>query len=131
MRYLTIQEIIETNRTVILRTGGFTEGAGRLSNPNSLKYLVEIVQEKADGCSIYSSVSSKAAAYAFNIITRHIFLDGNKRTGIACAFMFLRLNGLQLAEFITDDEIVELTLKIAKGTVTIDELADWVQARIV
>ena len=35
-----------------------------------------------------------AAAYAFHLAEAQAFLDGNKRTGIAAALTFLRLNGL-------------------------------------
>lgn len=35
-----------------------------------------------------------AAAYAFHIAQNRAFLDGNKRTGLAAAYTFLRLNGI-------------------------------------
>lgn len=34
-----------------------------------------------------------AAAYAFHLAESQAFLDGNKRTGMAAALTFLRLNG--------------------------------------
>ena len=130
MRYLTVQEIVDTNRKIILRTGGFVEGAGRLANPNSLEYLVEIVQTKLGEDEVYPSLPEKAAAYAFHIITRHIFLDGNKRTGMTCTFLFLRLNGYRLVGSVTEDEIVELALMIAKKAIDIHNLAIWIQERL-
>ena len=45
---------------------------------NGLDYLVEIVKEDE----IYQTIPQKAAVYSFNTITRHIFADGNKRTGV-------------------------------------------------
>jgi death-on-curing protein len=35
-----------------------------------------------------------AAAYAFHLAESQAFLDGNKRTGMAAALVFLRLNGV-------------------------------------
>ena len=35
-----------------------------------------------------------AAAYAFHIAQAQACLDGNKRTGVAAALMFLKLNGV-------------------------------------
>lgn len=35
-----------------------------------------------------------AAAYAFHIAQAQAFLDGNKRTGIASALIFLKMNGV-------------------------------------
>jgi len=36
-----------------------------------------------------------AAAYAFHIAQAQAFLDGNKRTAVAAALLFLRANGIQ------------------------------------
>lgn len=36
-----------------------------------------------------------AAAYAFHIAQAQAFLDGNKRTGMAAALVFYRLNGVE------------------------------------
>jgi death-on-curing protein len=35
-----------------------------------------------------------AAAYAFHLAQAQAFLDGNKRTGMGAAFLFLRANGV-------------------------------------
>jgi death-on-curing protein len=37
-----------------------------------------------------------AAAYAFHLAESQAFLDGNKRTGMAAALVFLRLNGVMI-----------------------------------
>lgn len=37
-----------------------------------------------------------AAAYAFHLAQSQAFLDGNKRTGMAAALVFLKLNGVTL-----------------------------------
>ena len=44
-----------------------------------------------------SSLARLAAAYAFGISRNHPFLDGNKRTSLVVAELFLELNGLELA----------------------------------
>ena len=126
VRYLTCQEIIDVNREIISQTGGFIALAGEVRNPNSLSYLIEIVQTKFAGEELYPSLEQKAAVYAFNIITRSVFHDGNKRTGIACAFLFLRLNGCILSESIPEEEIVELALQIANREGNIAGVASWI-----
>jgi len=37
-----------------------------------------------------------AAAYAFHLAQSQAFIDGNKRTGMAAALVFLRLNGVTI-----------------------------------
>src|SRR5262245_39671453 len=69
-----------------------------------------------------------AATYAFHRTRNHPFVDGNKRVGAAVAELFVRLNGATVAA--TNDEIVELFLGIAAGTVSREEVeqafARWV-----
>ena len=130
-RYLTFQEIVALNRQVVLQDGGFREGAGRLLNANSLWYTVDIVRAELNGKELYPALTDKAAKYALQIITGHVFLDGNKRTGTACALWFLRLNGCELSLSITTDEIVGLAMGIATGTLDIDNTSAWLSARLV
>ncbi len=44
----------------------------------------------------HKTLFEKAAAYAFFIIKNHPFVDGNKRTGLHCALVFLYLNGIEI-----------------------------------
>jgi death-on-curing protein len=39
-----------------------------------------------------------AAAYAFHIAQNQPFVDGNKRTGLLAAIVFLDLNGVEIAD---------------------------------
>ena len=40
-----------------------------------------------------------AAAYAFHIAQNQPFIDGNKRTAMGAAFVFLELNGIDTSDF--------------------------------
>jgi death-on-curing protein len=61
-----------------------------------------------------------AATYAFHLTNNHPFVDGNKRIGAAIAEVFLQLNGARLTA--TNDEIVELFLGIAAGSISRDDV---------
>ena len=73
-----------------------------------------------------TSLARLAASYAFGISRNHPFLDGNKRTSLVVAELFLLLNGLQL--FSGDGECVTTFLNLAAGDLTEDELATWIAA---
>ncbi len=45
---------------------------------------------------MYPTIHEKAGLYMYNIINGHIFQDGNKRTGLGAALLFLSLNDYQL-----------------------------------
>jgi death-on-curing protein len=65
-----------------------------------------------------------AASYAFGISRNHPFLDGNKRTSLVVAELFLDLNGLEPTA--TDTECVATFLALAAGDLTEAQLADWI-----
>jgi death-on-curing protein len=62
-----------------------------------------------------------AAAYAFHVAESQAFLDGNKRTGIAVALVFLRLNGVTVSR--ATDELYAAMIAIAEKRMGKPELA--------
>lgn len=76
-----------------------------------------------------SDIARLAAAYAFGIAKNHPFVDGNKRTSLVACRTFLLLNGYQIDASSTDKYITFLSL--AEGSLSEDELAQWLRERIV
>ncbi len=54
-----------------------------------------------------------AAAYLFHICQNHPFVDGNKRTALASALVFLELNGVSISD--PEEQLYCLVMKIASG----------------
>ena len=73
-----------------------------------------------------TSITRLAASYAFGISRNHPFLDGNKRTSLVMAELFLELNGTELTA--TDAQCVTTFLALAAGDLTEEPLADWISA---
>ncbi|MEG4939385.1 type II toxin-antitoxin system death-on-curing family toxin [Microcoleus sp. F4-D5] len=69
---------------------------------------------------LHPTISEKAAAYLYHIAMNHPFIDGNKRTAFAVTDTFLRLNGCGLN--LTDDRAYDLVMRVARGTMTKEEL---------
>lgn len=67
-----------------------------------------------------------AAAYAFGIARNHPFVDGNKRTAFLAAYVFLRLNGLQLDA--SEVDATRSMLALAAGETPQDEFALWLKS---
>ena len=70
-----------------------------------------------------------AAAYGYGIARNHAFIDGNKRTALVAAELFLRLNGWQLVA--VDADCVLTLLAVATGELTEDEFAAWLRTHAV
>lgn len=66
-----------------------------------------------------------AAAYAEGIVKNHPFLDGNKRSGLMAAALFLECNGLRFQA--TEEEAVLQTLALAAGEIQADHFAKWLE----
>lgn len=70
-----------------------------------------------------------AAAYAFGLARNHPFADGNKRSAAVVALTSLLLN--DVAFEIGEAELVVMTMALAAGDLTEDEVARWFRDHIV
>ena len=73
-------------------------------------------------------VARLAAAYAFGIAKNHGFADGNKRTALVTADLFLMLNGYELSS--SPVENVLTILSLADGTLSERGLTSWIRKNI-
>ena len=73
-------------------------------------------------------VARLAAAYAYGIARNHGFADGNKRTALVTADLFLMLNGYELVSSPADNVLT--ILGVADGTVSEKELTSWIRENI-
>jgi death on curing protein len=74
-------------------------------------------------------VAALAAAYAFGIARNHPFVDGNKRTALVTAAVFLLENGYELVASEADTALTILAL--AAGEVSEEALAEWIRGNMV
>ena len=73
-------------------------------------------------------LAALAAAYAYGIARDHPFVDGNKRTALVATRTFLLLNGVNLQA--SQDEKYLIFLQLAQGSLTEEQLADWIRKRL-
>jgi death-on-curing protein len=75
-----------------------------------------------------TDLASLAAAYAAGIAKNHPFIDGDKRVSNVVTFMFLALNGYNLQADAAEQ--VRVWLAVADGTMSEEQVADWIRNRI-
>jgi death on curing protein len=130
MRTLTKQAVIGINEETILKDGGnFMPPHNFLHEPN-LDYLIEIIDSEMFGQPLYPTIADKAAIYLYNIICNHIFSDGNKRTGLGVALVFLELNNYQLKNEITEPILLDFVIEVASSQKTLEECRNWFENNI-
>ena len=66
-----------------------------------------------------------AASYSYGLARNHPFIDGNKRISLTVAAVFLELNGYSLNA--TEAEAVLIFQRLAAGTLSESELANWIR----
>jgi death-on-curing protein len=76
-----------------------------------------------------TDLAALAAAYGFGIARNHPFVDGNKRTSLMAIYTFLAVNDLELEA--SEPEAVDMTVGLADGSVSGDDLAAWIRAHLV
>jgi death on curing protein len=89
--HLGIDIVREIHAEVIKQFGGLNG----VRDENLLASAVLTPQSSFGGKSPYADIVEVAAAYLFYICKNHPFLDGNKRTAMMAAIVFLRLNGIE------------------------------------
>ena len=75
-----------------------------------------------------SDICDLAASLAFGLAKNHGFSDGNKRTALAAAAMFLRLNGLKFIA--AETETVVAMVCLATDEWSEKQFADWLRAHV-
>ena len=89
--HLSVEVVREIHREVLAAFGG-PEG---IRDHGLLESAVAAPQASIAGESPFADLVEVAAAYLFYLCRNHPFVDGNKRTAMTAAIVFLRLNGVE------------------------------------
>jgi death-on-curing protein len=121
--YLSVEQLVRLHHLQLTTFGG---GAG-IRDRGGLESAVARPQMTFGGEDLYPDLASKAAALMHSVVMNHPFVDGNKRVGLMAMELLLNVNGQDLEA--EDDEVVEVTLAVARGEVSAEALAIWIRQR--
>ncbi len=117
-RWLTRQMVEAFHRESLARFGG----ADGVRDEGLLESALARPRNRA-AYETDSTIFALAADYCFGIVRNHPFVDGNKRTGLLSARVFLALNGYR---FEPDEAVtVEMIRGLAAGEVDDAKLTRW------
>lgn len=117
--YLTVQQLLFLHDRLIAETGG----EHTVRDLDLLQSAIARPQATFDGADLYVGLPAKAAALMLSIVGNHPFVDGNKRTGIAAAALFLLRNGYTLDA--SNADVDAFTMAVAEARLSFDEIARW------
>ena len=109
--FLTLDEVLGIHADQIRRYGG----TGGLRDLGLLRSALAMPQTTFDDEFLHGTIFEMAAAYLFHLARNHPFVDGNKRTALMCALVFLGLNGHRLEA--DPDAVYHLVDGVASGDV--------------
>jgi death-on-curing protein len=119
MKFLRSEQALFLHAVLISETGG----SHGVRDIGMLQSAVARPKTTFDGQELYPDIHSKAAAMMHSLIQNHPFLDGNKRTAIAAAVLFLQINGYKFVS--TNQDVEDFTLSVAKGEKDLAEIGKW------
>ena len=119
MKYLTAKQVLFIHYRLIEETGG----CHGVRDIKLLESAVNRPKATFDGEELYPDIFTKAASIMHSLIKNHPFIDGNKRTAIATASIFLSFNNFKLKT--SNNELEQFTIKIAENDITLLKISQW------
>lgn len=92
--FLTLAEAIEIHTDQIHRYGG----QSGVRDLGLLESALAQPEASFAGAWLHGDIYEMAAAYAYHLCQNHPFVDGNKRTALTTALVFLELNGISILD---------------------------------
>jgi death-on-curing protein len=121
IHYLKPEQVLFIHNRLIEETGG-------LHGVRDLSMLLSAMGRPLatfDGRDLYDGLFLKGAALLDSLIRNHPFVDGNKRTAITSAGLFLQINGYSLQ--VENEEMARFTLICAQSQADLKEISFWLK----
>jgi len=119
MDRLTAEQVLFIHDRLIEETGG-SHGIRDFGQLQSAESRTAATFDKNG---LYPGLFTKAAVLMHSVIKNHPFIDGNKRTAITSASIFILRSGHTLTA--SNSELERFTLKVAADKVDVEEIAVW------
>lgn len=115
--FLTVEDVLGLHASILARHGG-VEG---IRDRGRLESAVASANERFGARLVHENLYEMAATYFLHIMCDYPFVDGNKRTALMAALVFLELNGVSIES--QPKDIVDLTLRVAEGKRSTKQIA--------
>lgn len=110
--FLTLDEVLSLHAEQIRLFGG----SPGIRDVGLLQSAIGSVEATFSGTFLHETIFSMAATYLYAICRNHPFIDGNKRTAVAAALVFLDLNGAEIEA--DEDAFYDLVIGVAEGRIS-------------
>ena len=121
LRFLSLDNALRIHDDSIMNDGGM---AG-VRDLGLLESAIAMPQAMFDGEYLHRGLAAMAAALLYHLCQNHPFIDGNKRVAAFSAVLFLAVNGVPDERLPAEQELEQVTQKVACGAMTKSALTGW------
>lgn len=100
-------------------------GSSGIRDVGLLESAVFRCQASFDGQDLYLGIFDKAAVLLQSLLKNHPFVDGNKRTALTSAGIFLKINGYKLIN--VHKEEVEFAIRVDNEYLSFEQIVAWLK----
>lgn len=122
--FLTRDELALLHEAMLTRYGGFHG----VRDEEALTTALATPEARMNGRYVHEDLAAMAAAYLYPIARYRPFEDGNRRTAVLAALVFLALNERRIAREAAD--LAEVARAAAKGELDRAGVAGWLRERL-
>ena len=122
--FLTVEDVLGLHEEQIALYGG---SAG-VRDQSVLESAVQMPASGFGESFFHEDLAAMAGAYLFHIVKNHPFVDGNKRTGLHAALVFLDVNGYLLDA--PDGNVEAKVLAVASGIMSKEAAARFIREHL-
>lgn len=122
--FLTTDHVLAIHRRMIREFGGDPG----VRDHGLLQSAVMMPAARFEGGFLHDGIPAMAAAYLFHLCKNHPFVDGNKRTALASAEVFILVNGMRMT--VSNEDLEALTLGVADGRVAKEDVVAFFRQHV-
>lgn len=119
--YLTSAQVLVIHDQAVKRFGG----SSGIRDLGLVESAVARPQAGFDGEDLYPGLFAKAAALLQPLLKNHPFVNGNKRTALSSAAIFLQLNGYKLRN--NHQKEVEFAVQVDNQHLSLEQISKWLK----
>lgn len=121
---ITLRELSDINRFMVENFGG--AGVG-FKDINLARSLIVSPYQEVFGELLYKTIEAKISIMVYSVIANHVFIAGNKRTGVALLEKLCSDNNIILN--CSDEDLIEIAIKLATSQLDREGLERWLYAK--
>ncbi|PNP88243.1 hypothetical protein BMT55_15800 [Listeria newyorkensis] len=125
--YIPYHTLVNTNeraQTLFEEEGVY--GTRGVMKDHLLHSAVESISQCVFNVDLYPDIFSKTAHLWYSLARNHCFVNGNKRTALLAAIIFLRGNFYNIDCKIGSEELYEVSIDLASGIMSKEDLKKWI-----